>query len=147
MHPPLAIITTKQVSQLTHDVQNFLAWLSLVFGLVMALWAILMMVIRSELEKSIAGKAAMAFVDFVLPVIVMAVTIWIATITGAGVAGGIAILYGLFFTAVTVVAAVIFKNSMVAAIGLTVLSVVIATSLGGIDIHDVGQCLGNGTLC
>lgn len=147
MHPALAIITSTRISQLTHDFQNFLAWLSLVFGLVMALWAILMIVIRSELEESIAGKAAMAFVDFLLPVIVMAVTIWIATVTGAGVAGGIAIGYGLFFTIVTVGAAVLFKNSMVAAIGLTVLSVVIATTLGGIDIYDVGHCLGNGTLC
>jgi hypothetical protein len=142
-----ALITSNQIGQLTHDFQSFLAWLSLVFGLVMALWAILMMVVRAELEKSFSGRAVMVFVDYLLPVIVMAVTIWIATITGAGVAGGIAIVYGLVFTGLTVGAAVLLKNSLVAAIGLTVLSVLIATTLGGIDIYDVGHCLGNGTLC
>ncbi len=147
MDPALAIITSTQISQLTHDFQTFLAWLSLVFGLVMALWSILMMVIRAELEKSIVGKAVMAFVDFLLPVIVMAITIWIATITGIGIAGWLVIVYGTILAIVTVGVSVLSKNSMVAAIGLTVLSVVIATTLGGIDIYDVGHCLGNGTLC
>lgn len=147
MHAALAIITSTQISQLTHDFQNFLAWLSLVFGLVMALWSILMMVIRKELEESIAGKAVMVFVDFLLPVIVMAVTIWIATITGIGIAGWLVIVYGTVLAIVTVGVAVLSKSSLVAAIGLTLLSVLIATSLGGIDIYDVGHCLGNGTLC
>jgi hypothetical protein len=147
MSPLPALITSNQIGQLTHDFQSFLAWLSLIFGLVMALWSILMMVVRTELEKSFSGRAVMVFVDFLLPVIVMAVAIWIATITGAGVAGGIAIGYGLFFTIVTVGAAVLFKNSLVAAIGLTALSVLIATTLGGIDIYNAGHCLGNGTLC
>ena len=88
------------------------------------------------------------FLNFILPLYTIGVTVWLMSVTGIGVAGLCAGLIGTIFTAIAIGAAVSGEaDSAFIAVGLTVFAAVIGTTLGGIDLYDLSHCLNNGALC
>jgi hypothetical protein len=131
-------LTTKQLAVLSF--KQSVAVVAILFGIAMAGYSVVLWFCRGFIDTK--------YLNFILPIYTLAVTIWLVSVAGIGFAGLCAGFIGTVFTAGGIMFAIGGDaDSVYVAIGLTVFAVVIGTTLGGIDLYDLTHCLNNGALC